>query len=71
MLPKQSKDNIKPIAAELNIPEEDLEDIIREYFREIKANLSGTQHMRIIVQGLGYFIISHKKVEKQRKITKA
>jgi nucleoid DNA-binding protein len=64
MIPQKSKSLYKEVAEELNIPVNLVEDLIEDYYKEIKSNITGLKHLRINVEGLGQFVIKENFVRK-------
>jgi nucleoid DNA-binding protein len=60
--PKKSKDFIPVIAKNAQVSTELAEEVILEYWREVRKNLSGLSHNRIHIANLGDFIIKHWKI---------
>jgi hypothetical protein len=62
---------IKPVAEELDISEEMLDDMVLFYYSNLRKTLSGLTALKIDVPGLGHFLIRQKRVESSiKKINK-
>lgn len=64
MIPYKSKNLYKEVAEELNVPINLVEDLIEQYYKEIKSNITGLKHLRVNVEGLGQFVIKENFVKK-------
>lgn len=64
MIPKKSKDLIREYSnsSKGDIPLEDLENIIEEYYRQIKNKASELEYWNIRIRGIGDLRSSYKKV---------
>jgi hypothetical protein len=71
MVPKKATNLIKPVAEELDISEEMLDDMVLFYYSNLRKTLSGLTALKIDVPGLGHFLIRQKRVESSiKKINK-
>ena len=68
MNPKKPSKLYKPLAEELNISEDLVEDIIQFYYKTLRLKLSNLEVPRINVEGLGHFVI--KPVSVRNAITR-
>jgi len=64
MIPKKPKELIKEYAAKVEIPLQDMANMVEEYYRQIRLNASGLKHWNIRIRGLGDLRSSFKKVSK-------
>lgn len=55
MRPKKIRDLIPEVAKEQGIPEQDMNDIISLYFKEVRSSLSNIDTQCIHMEGLGRF----------------
>lgn len=67
MNPLKARDLVEEFARKHGIPHEDAEIIINAYWRELKDNLKGLEHVKIQVTGLGVFRMSERKIEANAK----
>lgn len=63
MVPIRATSLINPVAEELNISEEMLEDMVIFYYNNLRKTLSGLVDLKIDVPGLGHFLIRQNKVK--------
>jgi nucleoid DNA-binding protein len=63
MVPTKATNLIKPVADELDISEEMLDDMVTFYYNNLRKTLSGLKGLKIDVPGLGHFLIRQKRVE--------
>ena len=56
MNPKKSSQLYKEVSEELNMPMDIIEDLVQDYYKEIRSNLTGLTYPRINVDGLGQFV---------------
>lgn len=56
MNPKKSSQLYREVSEELDVPMSIVEDLIQDYYKEIRSNLTGLTHPRINVDGLGQFV---------------
>lgn len=68
MNPKKSNKLYRPLAEELSVSEDLVEDIIQFYYKTLRLKLSNLETPRINVEGLGHFVI--KPVSVRNAITK-
>jgi nucleoid DNA-binding protein len=68
MNPKKSSKLYRPLAEELSVSEDLVEDIIQFYYKTLRLKLSNLEAPRINVEGLGHFVI--KPVSVRNAITK-
>ena len=68
MNPKKPSKLYKPLAEELNISEDLVEDIIQFYYKTLRLKLSNLEAPRINVEGLGHFVI--KPISVRNAITR-
>jgi len=62
MIPEKPKSLCKEVAEELNVSTSLVEDLIEDYYKEIKHNVTNLKHLRINVDGLGQFVLKEKTV---------
>lgn len=63
MVPIRATSLINPVAEELDISEEMLEDMVIFYYNNLRKTLSGLVDLKIDVPGLGHFLIRQDKVK--------
>jgi nucleoid DNA-binding protein len=63
MVPTKATNLIKPVADELDISEEMLDDMVTFYYSNLRKTLSGLTALKIDIPGLGHFLIRQKRVE--------
>ena len=63
--PKKAKEFIPSVAAEINISEDIVTDVINYYWREVRKNLSSLTCSRIHVTNLGDFVTKYWKVDEK------
>ena len=63
MVPKKATNLIKPVAEELDISEEMLDDMVTFYYNNLRKTLSGLTALKIDIPGLGHFLIRQKRVD--------
>jgi hypothetical protein len=56
MNPKKSNKLYTEVSEDLNLKEDQVEDIIEFYYKEVRRNLSDLLHPRINLDGLGHFV---------------
>lgn len=56
MNPKKSTKLYTEVSEDLNLKEDQVEDIIEFYYKEVRRNLSDLLHPRINLDGLGHFV---------------
>ena len=75
MNPKKSNKLYTEVSEDLNLNEEQVEDIIEFYYKEVRRNLSDLVHPRINLDGLGHFvakpIIIKNAISKNKKFLDA
>jgi hypothetical protein len=64
MNPKKANLIYKEVAEELNQPVELIEDLLQEYYKKIRKNLTNLSYPRINVEGLGQFVARPGLVKK-------
>lgn len=64
MIPKKSTQLFKELSEELNTPLELIQDLVEEYYKHIRGNLTNLSHPRINVEGLGQFVAKPGLVRK-------
>ena len=64
MIPKKSTQLFKELSEELNTPLELIQDLVEEYYKHIRGNLTNLSHPRINVEGLGQFVASPILIKK-------
>ena len=64
MIPKKAKDFIAEQAKILGIPEEDLDAMVTEYFRELQDAMRQLKHPRLLFLGMGSLKLSTKRAKK-------
>lgn len=62
MVPKKAKEVIAETAAQLNLPEELVDDVINHYYKKIRTSLSGLEEASILVHNLGTFKVKRKRL---------
>lgn len=62
MIPQKAKDHIGPQALAESIPEQDLQDMVNGYWREVNKSMEELRHIRIKVDGLGEFRVVYNRV---------
>ena len=60
MLPKKSKDHIKPVAEKLNLDSNLVSDAVAFYYKTLRKALSHLDHYNIMVENLGTFKIKER-----------
>lgn len=68
MEPKKAKDYIPIQAGKEGIPEQDMADMVNGFWGKLNKVLSGPDEIRVLVNGMGYFQVSMKKLT--RSMTK-
>ena len=63
MIPRKVKTLYPEIAAELELPEELVTDVIEFYWKEIKKELDGLTHIAITIESFGTFEARKRQVE--------
>lgn len=63
MVPIRATNLIKPVAEELDISKEMLEDMVLFYYKDLRESLSELKDLKIDVPGLGHFLIRQTKVK--------
>ena len=56
MNPKKSNKLYTEVSEDLNLKEDQVEDIIEFYYKEVRRNLSDLLHPRVNLDGLGHFV---------------
>jgi hypothetical protein len=64
MIPKKSTQLFKELSEELNTPLELIQDLVEEYYKHIRGNLTNLSHPRINVEGLGQFVARPSLIKK-------
>ncbi len=64
MLPKKSKDHIKPVAEKLNLDANLVSDAVAFYYKTLRKALSHLDHYNIMVENLGTFKIKERSIPK-------
>lgn len=64
MFPKKASDEIKDYAKGIDIPQDDVADMINGFYRELKKTCSELKYPIVNIRGLGYMKIGHRKVMK-------
>jgi hypothetical protein len=71
MIPKKSTQLFKELAEEQNVPLELIQDLIEEYYKNVRSNLTSLSHPRINVEGLGQFVarpgLIKKSIQRYKK----
>lgn len=71
MIPKKSNVIYKELAEEMSIPVELVEDLIQEYYKNLRNELTNLTNPRINVEGLGQFVarsgLVKKSIERYKK----
>lgn len=68
MKPKKAKELIPAVAAEVQLPEQVVKDIVYTYWQEIRKSLSGLKHNRVHITNLGDFSVMHWKIDDKIKM---
>jgi hypothetical protein len=72
MNPKKANLIYKEVAEELNQPVELIEDLLQEYYKKIRKNLTNLSYPRINVEGLGQFVarpgLVKKSIQRYKKM---
>lgn len=68
MKPKKAKELIPAVAAEVQLPEQLVKDIVYTYWQEIRKSLSALKHNRVHITNLGDFSIMHWKIDDKIKM---
>jgi hypothetical protein len=75
MIPKKSTQLFKELAEEQNVPLELIQDLIEEYYKNVRSNLTSLSHPRINVEGLGQFVarpgLIKKSIQRYKKALSA
>jgi len=66
--PKKAKELIPAVAAEVQLPEQLVKDIVYTYWQEIRKSLSALKHNRVHITNLGDFSIMHWKIDDKIKM---
>jgi nucleoid DNA-binding protein len=66
--PKKAKELIPAVAAEVQLPEQVVKDIVYTYWQEIRKSLSGLKHNRVHITNLGDFSVMHWKIDDKIKM---
>lgn len=66
MRPIKAKDLIVSTAMENNLPVDVVTEIIRTYWKEVRASLSDLRYPRVHVSNLGDFTLKHWAIEEQK-----
>jgi hypothetical protein len=64
MTPKKATKLYKQLAEELGVDASLVEDLLEDFYKEIRQNLSGLTHPRLNVEGLGHFVARPGAVRK-------
>ena len=64
MNPKKSNKLYTEVSEDLNLNEEQVEDIIEFYYKEVRKKLSSLEDIRLNIPGLGHFVIKKVSVDK-------
>lgn len=64
MNPKKAVNLYKPVSEELDVNENLVEDLVEYAYKTLRKKLSGLEHPRINVDGLGQFVAKPYTVEK-------
>jgi nucleoid DNA-binding protein len=71
MNPKKCSTLFKELSEDLNLPKELIEDLIQNYYEEVRNNLTNLTNPRINVEGLGQFVarpvLIKSSIERYRK----
>ena len=68
MKPKKAKELIPAVAAEVELPEQLVKDIVYTYWQEIRKSLSALKYHRIHITNLGDFAVMHWKIDDKIKM---
>jgi hypothetical protein len=66
--PKKAKELIPAVAAEVELPEQLVKDIVYTYWQEIRKSLSALKYHRIHITNLGDFAVMHWKIDDKIKM---
>lgn len=64
MIPKKATKLYKQIAEELGVNNALVEDLLEDFYKNVRQNLSGLTHPRLNVEGLGHFVVRPGTVRK-------
>jgi predicted ribosome quality control (RQC) complex YloA/Tae2 family protein len=64
MIPKKATKLYKQIAEELGVNNALVEDLLEDFYKNVRQNLSGLAHPRLNVEGLGHFVVRPGTVRK-------
>ena len=67
MIPTRSKDLLKVVAKELDIPESEVNTIVSFYYKECKKMLENLDHTTVVLRGLGRMVLLGWNIEKEIK----
>jgi 4-alpha-glucanotransferase len=56
MNPRKSSQLYKEVSEELNVPTDIVEDLVQDFYKEIRSNLTSLAYPRINIDGLGQFV---------------
>ena len=64
MIPKKANSLYKEITKEFEVSQDLVESLIDDYYKTLRKKMSSLNDLRIIVDGLGHFVIKIQKVKK-------
>ncbi len=67
MNPRKAKDFISDVAAELDLSETLINDVVIYYWQEVRKSLSSLKNSRIHITNLGDFVVKHWKIDEKIK----
>lgn len=65
MYPKKSKDLIPQHAKDMDIPEDDVRDMVTGFWKALRKQASSMEHWNLMIRGIGHLRIRRKKVYRQ------
>jgi nucleoid DNA-binding protein len=65
--PRKAKDFISDVAAELDLSETLINDVVIYYWQEVRKSLSSLKNSRIHITNLGDFVVKHWKIDEKIK----
>lgn len=57
MIPKKPKVIIKQLSEEIDVSEDTIDDIVEAYYKEVRRTLSGMEHIKVKLIGIGDFMM--------------
>jgi hypothetical protein len=64
MIPKKASKLYKEVSEDLNIEESLVENLIEFYYREVRNAMTELKHPKLVIEGLGNFVIKPYAVRK-------